>query len=314
MLSRIADSLFWLSRYLERSDHLLRVCSTHYILSLDKDSDVNRSWARILSMFTSLPANEVAGLEYQPEQSLNTILIGPTNTNSLKAIVHKARENARGAQDHITKEVWEQVNQMFHEINDAGVATRLQNFHSIAVMKELTRYSVQYIGWTEITMPRGTGWQFMNLGRYVERAMQTIDLLVGELENVKGDAGRMTDILHWRYLLLAMSGYELHLKTYRTVSHDFNALHQLVINENFSHSILYSLARIKSYLTMIIEGNDPGRESSLLLRNIGRIHSDVSFLETHHLQTTAILPVLTKLRHDLNGFSRHLESQFFSYT
>lgn len=314
MLSRTADSIFWLSRYLERTDHLLRVSSTHYILSLDTGVNTGRSWATVLQQFTNLSNEDLRKLEHNPEDALKKLLIDASNNNSLKSIIHKARENARGAQDHITKEVWEQVNQMFHAVNDPQLATRLQNFQSIAVMKELIQETVLYVGWTDITMPRGTGWQFMNLGRYLERVLQTINLIVSQLEDMKVTDRDVSDILQWRYLLLAFSGYELHLKTYRSINHDFNALHQVVLNENFSHSILYSLSRIKGYLSMIISANDQGADSSLLLRNIGRIHSGISFLDPNQLNQNDITEVLKKLRYDLNNFSRSLELQFFSYT
>src|SRR5215212_4741505 len=117
MLSRIADSLFWLNRYMERADNLLRLVHTHHILSLDKDINGVTTWKPVLEQFTLLDAASIAALETSTEATLIKLLTDTANNNSLKLIVNRARENARGAQDHITKEVWEQVNEMFHFVN-----------------------------------------------------------------------------------------------------------------------------------------------------------------------------------------------------
>ncbi len=114
MLSRIADSLYWMNRYMERADGLLRIASTHYILGMDTDISGVTSWRPILQLFVALPVHEMNLLETNTEEVLRKLLVESSNDNSLKCLVNRARENARGAQDHITKEVWEQINQMYH--------------------------------------------------------------------------------------------------------------------------------------------------------------------------------------------------------
>src|SRR5215216_3579722 len=125
MLSRIADSLYWLNRYMERTDGILRVISIHSSLSLDTDLTRNITWRPVLEMFTTLKGKEIKSLENESLLVLKKILIDTHNHNSIKALVNKSRENARGIQDHITKEVWEQVNAMYHLVNDASVLQQL---------------------------------------------------------------------------------------------------------------------------------------------------------------------------------------------
>src|SRR6187431_1210684 len=105
MLSRIADSLFWMNRYMERSGSLLRLARTHYILCMDKDTGAV-TWRPVLQLYASMHGDEIGSLECNTEKVLSELLVNDSNFNSLKAIINKARENARGAQDHITKEVW----------------------------------------------------------------------------------------------------------------------------------------------------------------------------------------------------------------
>src|SRR5271169_4215157 len=101
MLSRIADSLFWLNRYMERADGLLRVTRTNYIMSLDKGVDNSLTWRPALKIFSKLDEEECTLLEYDTPAALRKLLVDAENVNSLKVIVTRARENARGAQDHI---------------------------------------------------------------------------------------------------------------------------------------------------------------------------------------------------------------------
>ena len=118
MLSRIADSLYWLHRYMERADGMLRLLKTSYILSLDKVQTSGLTWEPSLKIFTSLSAEEIEVLKMNDSASLQYLVTNTDNHNSLKVIITRARENARGVQDQITKEVWEQVNHIYHLVND----------------------------------------------------------------------------------------------------------------------------------------------------------------------------------------------------
>src|SRR5512145_303042 len=101
MLSRSADALFWLNRYIERSEGLLRTLHTTYVLSLDKGPYINNSWKIIFDIFSSLKEEEKKAFENNSEKILEHILIDSANANSLRMILNKARENARGMQDHL---------------------------------------------------------------------------------------------------------------------------------------------------------------------------------------------------------------------
>src|SRR5450432_1160059 len=182
MLSRIADSLFWLNRYMERADGMLRLAATHYIFSMDKDVKNSMTWMPVLEIFTDSEEEYLKTIENNTEVCLKLLLTDSTNTNCLRTIVNKARENARGAQDHITKEVWEAVNQMYHLVNQGVLQHKIDSFLGMEVMEPLIKHTVQYTGVTDITMPRGTGWCFMNLGKYIERCLQTLAFAEKQLE------------------------------------------------------------------------------------------------------------------------------------
>jgi uncharacterized alpha-E superfamily protein len=313
MLSRIADSLFWLNRYMERADGLLRVVRTHYILSLDKGIKGNITWRPVLDIFTYCKEEEKAALENDTDATLRFLLTDIKNPNSLKLILTKARENARGVQDHITKEVWEQVNYMYHMINQPNFASKLQGYEAMENIEHFLKNSLLYSGVTDTTMPRGTGWNFMNLGRHIERCTQTVDLAEEELSRINYDITIASDIIEWRYLLLSLSGYELHLKTYRSSNHSYNALHQVLINEHFTRSVIYCLNRIQKYLHDIAaENNSP--ENEALKRLFGRLYSSVNYVDFDTLNGITLQEWLAETRKQLLSFSNSLAQNFFSYT
>jgi uncharacterized alpha-E superfamily protein len=313
MLSRIADSLFWLNRYMERSDGMLRLAGTHYIFSLDKDVNGTSSWKPVLEIFTESDNDFLNSIENNTEECLKHLLLNTANTNCLKTLVNKARENPRGAQDHITKEVWEEVNQMYHLINQPELVYKIDSFHGLEVIEPMIKHTVMYTGITDITMPRGTGWCFMNLGKYIERCLQTIAFAEKQLEVINFREADTNDLLQWKYLLFSLSGYELHVKTYRSSNHNYNVLHQILINENFTRSVMYSMQRIELYLNKII-GNDINEERAALLRDFGRLFSKVRYMELDSLSKAMVPVFFEDIKEGLIEFNQRVVQHFFSYS
>ena len=313
MLSRIADSLFWLNRYMERADGLLRVTTTHYILSLDKDVNGNLTWKPLLEMFTRDTPEELSLLENDSEAALKRLLIDTHNSNSLKEIVTRARENARGVQDHITKEVWEAVNSIYHLAGQEGLEHQLSSYGALDAMEQFARHCVLYTGITDITMPRGVGWAFMNLGKYLERSLETLVLADKQFQIIRYNMDDNKDIVQWRYLLLALSGYELHLKTYRNAHYNLNVLHQVLFNEDFPHSLIYSLSRLERHLRVVVKVNR-SPESEALLRYFGRLYSKVRYMDPETINGQTLQQFFEEFRLELLQFSKQLSQHFFSYS
>lgn len=313
MLSRIADSLFWLNRYMERADGMLRMAATHYIFSLDKDAKGPMTWMPILEIFTDDDEDYLRSIENNTEECLKRLLIDTRNTNCLKTLVNKARENARGAQDLITKEVWEEVNQMYHLVNQPTLQHKINSYLGLEVMEPFIKHTVLYAGITDITMPRGTGWCFMNLGKYIERCLQTIAFVEKNLVFTNFREADTNDLLQWKYLLFSLSGYELHVKTYRSSNYNYNVLHQVLINENFPRSVMYSLQRIEHYLNKVI-GNNVNEERAALLRSFGRLFSKVRYMELDSLSKDRVPVFLEDVKEDLVAFNQKVVQHFFSYS
>lgn len=313
MLSRIADSMFWLNRYMERSDGLLRSVKTHYILLLDKDVNRHLSWRPILEIFTNCNEKQLLALQGNSDASMQLLLLDNRNQNSLKTMITKSRENARGMQDHITKEVWEQVNLIYHTLNQTDSNLQLKGFEVMKTIDRLTEESTLYNGVTDTTMSRGMGWNFMRLGKFIERCLLTIEMTDIYFKLIDYRLDDEKDILQWRPLLLSLSGYELHLKTYRSNNHNRNTLHQVLFNEYFTRSVLYNLLRIDKYFKEVIRDNN-GKEKENLTKCLGRLVSKVQYTDFESLNELILQEFLSDIRKDLVEFSKQLAQYFFSYS
>ncbi len=312
MLSRIADSMFWMNRYLERSEGLLRMLMTSYVLSLDKGSSGINSWEPVIRVFSGISPERSSELTANPNQAIEYLLLDAENNNSLKSILNKARENARGMQDHITKEMWEQVNQLYHLINNPKTTSRLLSSEQLVTMETLLTNCLLYTGITDSTMPRGMAWGFMNLGKYIERCQLTLSIAGTHFDGIASAKQHERDILYWRSLLFTLSGYELHLKNYRSSDTDKNVLDQVIFNRQFPHSVMYSLERIKRHLEELVEQNQPAGRTEMM-RLFGRLLSHVQYADQNALQDQTLRGFLDITQSNINTFHNQLSHSFFSY-
>ena len=312
MLSRIADSLYWLDRYMERTDGILRILRTEYVLSLDKGNDHATSWRPVLEIFSHAEEDKLKEMEYHPTKVLQFLITDTSNNNSLKVLLNRARENARGAQDHITKEVWEQVNQMYHSVNTPAFVSKLTGNEALPLLDSMTEMITLYKGVTGSTMPRSMGWNFMNIGKYMERCLLTLEMTDLYFRNIQYDLNNHRDILYWRNLLLSLSGYELHLKCYRSNQHSLNVLEQVLFNREFTRSVHYSLDKLDHYLKDVLNRNNPV-EKGQLSREFGRLMSMVEYADMNQVRTFTPQRFIDLIRSQLLHFNRLLTQIFFSY-
>ncbi|HPZ87964.1 MAG TPA: alpha-E domain-containing protein [Flavihumibacter sp.] len=312
MLSRIADSLYWLSRYLERTDALVRSLHVNYALSLDRGEYHTQSWRQLALMFSSAEPAKLEQLANDPQAVVQHLIYDNINGNAIRAMVIKARENARGAQDHVTKEVWEQVNQLYHLINNPLLQQRMQRNDSMAVLEELGKELIMYQGMIDNTMPRNMGWNFMTLGKFTERCMITLEFANQHFEGAGYELTHSRDVLYWRNLLLSLSGYELHLKTYRSTQYNQNVADQIIFNKQFPRSTSYCVERIGFYLKKIIQTNRSD-EATSLVKLYGRLYSKIEYADMEIVREKGIQAYLHEIKTELFHFNNQLSQLFFSY-
>jgi len=313
MLSRVADGMYWLNRYMERTNGMLRTLNTFYILSFDKEMNDSQGYKPLLEYYTDLSETQIIQSQYDTNFVLKYIVSDNLNTNSVKNLVVKARENARGSQDKITKELWEHINSLYHYINAPDLPNKLETHEALSVVTKLNKEFLLYNGILNMTMPRGMGWCFSSIGKHIERCLQTISITQAYYKPINYNLDGDEDLLYWRRLLLSLSGYEQYLKSYSNISHNRKVAQHVIFNSDFSHSVIYTLGYINEYLGYLIKDNNLS-EARTLQNQFGRLKSYLEYTDYHNLTNQQLEEVLDNTRKQLIQFSTDFSKLFFSYT
>lgn len=311
MLSRVADSLYWMSRYMERTDSIMRMLKTNYASS--QDVAENYSWKPVLKIFTYLDDAEIVRIHNDSRVVLQYMVADKENPNSVYNMVIRSRENARSVQDHITKELWQCLNEFYHIIKEDRLSLMLQYDDPVTILDSLIRQSMLYYGTAESTMFRGEGFSFMNLGRYLERAIQSVDILNVKFSDLSYDMDTTADIMYWKHLLLSVSGYALYLKTYRSAFEARNVIEQLIFSTRFPRSVAYSLNALQRYFDRL--GNDLNTEGFRAINfRIGKLRSKIQYSNLEHVSEVGLRTFLTSLNEDLQAIGTGLNQYYFAYS
>lgn len=294
MLSRIADSLFWIARYVERADGILRMLKVNYATSLDQSSS-NFSWKPALKTFTSLNDAEIEAIEKNSYDVLYYMIDDKKNDNSIINIITQSRENARGVQDNLTLEVWEAINGFYHNVNSRQVVKISDPLSSIT---DLIGDCITFYGALEITMMRGEGWSYINLGKFLERSLQTADILESKFNELSVDQKKIVAIPYWRHLLLSVSGYEIYLRTYRTGVQSKNIIDLMVHNTTYPRSILYSLNHVNQTFKALRETVQPEAHKKIEYK-IGKVRSKVHYSDVDTIHRIGLNKYLRDVKKDL---------------
>lgn len=313
MLSRVADGMFWLSRYMERSDGMLLSLNTFYILSFDKELEDSQGCKPLLEYYTDLNKEQINATQFNTNYVVKYLICDNKNHNSVKNLILRARENARGSQDKITKELWEHINSLYHFMNNPDLPKMLETSEALNIINKLNKDFLLYNGILQVTMPRGLGWCFSSIGKHIERCLQTISLTQAYFAPINYDLEGKEDLLYWRRLLLSLSGYELYLKSYSNIPHNRKVVQQVIFNRDFAHSVIYTLGFIEVYLDSLLKDNNFS-EARTLHNQFGRLKSSIEFIDYYNLTNQQLEDVLNDTKTQLIQFSTDFSKFFFSYT
>jgi len=310
MLSRVADSLYWMSRYLERTDGVLRMLKINYASSQDDIQEF--SWKQVLRTFTYLDDAEAKPFVHHSRAVLQYMVTDKENSNSVLNIVTRARENARSVQDHITKELWQCLNDFYHTIRDEQLVRGLQKDDPVSILDILIKQGLLYYGITDITMSRGEGYAFINIGKFLERGIQSLDILDVKFSDLNDDFTR-TDTTYWKYMLLSISGYELYLKTYRSGFDAKNVIEQVVLNPDFPRSVIYSVNQLHRYFERLKSGGNKEAYRKIDFM-IGRIKSKVNYSTVDSIMLQGLHTYLSEVKEELCEVGNAFNQEYFAYT
>src|ERR1039457_7139259 len=174
MLSRVADSLYWMSRYLERAENTVRLLDVTMGLMLDPGgANAEQRWKRMTAAL-----GRPVGIEWNGslESMARKLVFDLVDPSSITFCISAARENARQVREEISTEQWQRLNRLFHQIHSPNAQAQFRSIVS-DMLASVVDGIYLFKGTTDTTMIHGQGWQFIRLGRYLERAYATATLL-----------------------------------------------------------------------------------------------------------------------------------------
>ena len=278
MLSRVADHLYWMSRYLERAKHTVRLLDVNLYHLLDHNSKYTmQRWKRLCD---SLGVPCPAGGENDAYSITQALTFDADNPSSIMSCIVAARDNARQVREQISAEMWEQLNRLFLHVK----RTSMQDMwyaepHEllIGVLEGIQLFQ----GITDSTMSYNEGWHFIQVGRYIERAWFTagiIDVHIRTsslIQEEQGNADRQADYmeleyLEWVDLLRSCSAYEGYRKVYTALIHPEHIVEFLIFNAESPRSIYFAATMMRNALRAIARTTN-ARYASRIERLIGRL-------------------------------------------
>lgn len=276
MLSRVADSLYWIGRYLERAENGLHLLDVHMNLLLEgsKDNSADR-WRRLLHSLANtaeLPVEDA-------ETAVRQLVFDASNDASVAACIAAARENARQVRDEISSEQWEKLNRLYHRLSELRALNPLSTLSDI--MQALLEGIYVFKGVTETMMPHGEGWHFIRAGRHMEGAMHIATLLETYYRELFAEGESLTDAgqyAEWIGLLRSCTAFESYCTVHTADVTPERVLEFLLFNREFPHSLWYCVNSLVDALTSI---RHDGRRSSAeeLTRRAGRLRASLSFAQ-----------------------------------
>jgi len=275
MLSRVADCLYWMSRYLERAEHTARVLDVQQYQGLDqRRATAERRWDRLLAALRApAPAGELDA--YGVTQWL---VFDVDNSSSIVACIGDARDNARHVREQISSEMWEQLNRLYLQVRNTGM-DELWHAEPHEFYRTVREGAHLFQGITDATISHGEGWQFIQLGRYIERAGVTVALLDTyyaadvEARQAEGDA---LGYLEWVSLLKSCTAFEAYSKVYTADVRPDRIAEFLLLDAEFPRSLRFMAATIQVALQAIARATG-ARPAGRTERLAGRLRATLDY-------------------------------------
>ncbi|HVO22822.1 MAG TPA: alpha-E domain-containing protein [Candidatus Margulisiibacteriota bacterium] len=257
MLSRIADSLYWMSRYLERAGNTARLIEINLLYLLEAEDALSPAaqWRPLLSINGSEEAYATCypNAEITAHKMIQFMTQERSNPNAIRSTLGLARENARVVRDRISKEMWEAMNELWLQM-DRQLQSPLLPERAARVYAEVRNGVARFHGLTSNTMMRGEGWDFYALGTFLERADMTARILDVKYHLLLPDlsmVGSPLDYYQWAALLRSLSGFEAFRRKYHAGLRPIDVGEFVIFEREFPRSLRFCVDRMHSALADI---------------------------------------------------------------
>jgi len=312
MLSRVADSIYWMSRYIERAENVARFIHVNLKLSLDLGTGTPDQWAPLV--YITGDQDQFAEKYGEPDYRsvIDFLAFDQTNPNSIVSCLRMARENARTVREMISSTMWEEVNKFFLAVraasnNRAVFDSPFEFFNQVI----LSSYLVQ--GITDATMSHTEAWHFNRIGRLLERADKTsrlLDVKYFILLPSVDDVGTAVDTIQWAALLESASALEMYRKRHRRITPN-DVADFLILDREFPRAIHFCLIEAEKSLGAVTGGFGE-RVYSNAEQRLGRLRSELNYTRIEEIISGGLHEFIDHIQTQLNNVGEAIYESFFA--
>lgn len=312
MLSRVADSIYWMSRYIERAENVARVVRVNLLLEIDAPGYGSGQWDPMVKV----TGDDNAFSERYPVADRSNVLefltFDERNPSSIASCVLKARENARSVREIISSEMWEEINRFYLFVRDPQARAHA-HADANAFFEEVRRSSHMIEGTKNETMEHGEAWHFSRMGRYLERADQTtriLDVKYFLLLPSADDVGKPIDDLQWSALLRSASAYEAYRRTHGRVAAR-NVAGFLLLDRTFPRSAHHCVSAARQSLHTLT-GTPIRHFANPAERSLGKLVAELDYTDIGEVVRAGLHQFLDGLQEKLNSVGHDITGSFFA--
>ena len=311
MLSRVANSVYWAGRYLERAENIARFIDVNLHMSLDAPIAFSEQWQPVVTITGALATFSERYAVADRDSVIRFLASDSENPGSIVSCVTSARENARSIREVISSEMWEQINRFYLLVSNRTAAQRALSF-SHEFFSDVKLLSQTIAGVADHTMSHGQAWHFLQLGRLLERADNTTRLLDVKyflLLPSPRDVGRPVDEMEWSILLRSATAFEMYRKRYGRIAPD-HVMEFLLLDKEFPRAVLFCLLAAGESLHAI-SGSPRGAYRNPAEQRLGRLSSELAYANVYDIIASGFHEFLDGFQSKLNELDDAVSSTFF---
>ena len=311
MLSRVADSIYWMSRYIERAENVARFIDVNLNLMLDLPVGSTQQWQPLVDITGDTAEFEKRYGAATQQNVVQFLTFDPDNVNSIWSCLRGARENARSVREIISSEMWEQLNEFYLLVNSAAGIDSLKDPHELFTTVKMSSH--QLAGVTDATMTHNEGWHFSRLGRQLERADKTsriVDVKYFLLLPTVADVGTTFDDIQWAAVLRSASAFEMYRKRYGRISPD-RIVEFLLVDAEFPRAVQCCLMAARESVHAI-SGTPAGMFRNPVEQLLGELCSELAYVQVDDLIAAGLHEYLDQLQTKMNRVGIGISETFFA--
>lgn len=312
MLSRVADAVYWMSRYLERADNIARFFDVNLHLMLDQPGDQAAQWEPLISVTGDLKRFRETYETATQENVMHFLTFDRGYSNSIVSCLEAARENARSIREVISSELWQQINRFYLMVTNPN-AENDARYRPAYFYEQLRLNGYLCNGMCDFTMSHNDAWHFSQIGRLFERADKTtriLDVKYFMLLPRLEDVGAPIDIIQWSAVLNSASAQEMHRRKYRQITPD-NVAEFLILDREFPRSIYFSLLKAEESMHAIT-GSPAGSFNNRAEQQLGALRAELGFSRIDEIILGGLHEYLDHFQKRLNRVDDLIFDAFFA--